>query len=199
MGSLDAASPSSPARAGASVAMPLLAAEGGAGRAERRRRDAAVAAEIARRRTLVAAPGDCSDWDQGRRSSVLPSTASAPRRARQQRRHPPRPRHREHGRGRVGRRPAGRPQGPLRAHSLRGRALAGRAQGRPNAGRQPRAHLLHLGAGRQPGTDELRRSQGRGGGVRRDLRAGAGALRRGPTACPAAAHASARPRRASAR
>ena len=102
----------------------------------------------------------------------------APRRARQQRRHPARPHARVDDRGGVGRRRRRPPEGPLRAHPLRRRPLARAGEGGRDGAGVDHPHVLDLGAARQPGPDQLRRRQGRHRVVQHHLRAGAGALRR---------------------
>ena len=86
----------------------------------------------------VANGDDVADWDQRRapRRSTAVDAFGAPRRAREQRRLPPRPHARQHGRGRVGRGDPRPPQGPLLPAAPRRGLLARAVEGR-RAGSTP--------------------------------------------------------------
>jgi NAD(P)-dependent dehydrogenase (short-subunit alcohol dehydrogenase family) len=100
-----------------------------------------VAAEIrARGGEAIANADNVADWEGAQHlvNSAIEGVRG-PRHRRQQRRHPARPCHRQHDRGRVGRGHRRPPQGPLRTDALGGRLLARGAQGR--AGK--RRNLVH--------------------------------------------------------
>ena len=137
---------------------------GGDQRRLRRRRDAGPAG---RRR-------DRGDGRRGRRQRrqrrrlgrcPAPDRSTAdrgvrrPPRAGQQRRHPARPGARQHDRGRVGRRHARAPQGPLRARPAGPPPTGASRQGGRESQRRDHPHVVDVGPVRQPGPDQLRRGQ----------------------------------------
>ena len=101
-----------------------------------------------------------------------------PRRAHQQRRHPPRPHAHQHERGGVGRRDQGAPQGHLRPVPPRRRLLARALEGRRDERRPHHQHVVAVGHLRQRRADELRRRQGRHRQLHDHRRQGARPLRR---------------------
>ena len=105
--------------------------------------------------------------------SSRPSTLRAPGHPRQQRRHPPRPDAREHGRARVGRGDRRAPEGPLRADAPRSRVLARALEGGRGRARARDQHGEPVGSLRQRRPGELRRGEGRHRRLHADRRAGA--------------------------
>ena len=137
-----------------------------------------------------------ADWDGAQR---LVQTGGRhvrrPARAREQRRHPARPRDHQHDRGRVGRGHQRAPEGPLLPDASRGRVLARADEGRQGSEGVDHPHDVDVGPVREPGPGELRRGQERHRDALAGVREGARALRRALERDRARARARGSPRR----